>query len=183
MGAKVFVLLRLNRFAATIGTFAAKVQKTVRAMERAGKNPYRVMGVRKVWSHWMVRMSVFRKYYAEHLAPTVRRIRPEWNGNRLLSETGCFLLADVCRLLPFTTHQLRYQAKNRANARIALGVWKDPDLGGLGRFGSAFGEEIQVSQRFSSVECGSWAKDHWHLIFYTIALGNSPAGMITGIFN
>jgi len=106
-----------------------RIKKTVRAMERAGKNPYRVMGVRKVWSHWMVRMSVFRKYYAEHLAPTIRRIRPEWNANRLLSETGRFLLADVCRLLPFTTHQLRYQAKTHANARIALGVWKDPDLG------------------------------------------------------
>jgi len=110
-----------------------RIKRIVRELQANGESPYRVVGVRKVWSHWLVRMSVFRHYYAKHLAPTVRQIQPDWNANRLLSETGRFLLADVCKLLPFTTHQLRYQSKNHPNARAALGVWKDPDLGAFRR--------------------------------------------------
>jgi hypothetical protein len=45
-----------------------------------------------------------------------------------LNQDGLFLLTDVCRLIPFSTHQLRYQAKRNRNAREEYGIWKDADL-------------------------------------------------------
>jgi len=105
------------------------VKKAARAIAASGGCAYQVMGVRKVWNHWAVRMKVFRDYYEAHLKPTVRRIEPGWNGNHLLKQKGIFLLADVCRFLPFNSHQLRYQAKKHPNPRKAYGMWKDKKIG------------------------------------------------------
>jgi hypothetical protein len=106
-----------------------KIKKASRALQTNGQNPYQVMGVRKVWNHWVVRMTVFREYYKAHLAPTVRPIRKEWNANQLLEQEGRFLLSDVCKLLPFKAHQLRYQSKNNPKTRREYGVWKDEKTG------------------------------------------------------
>jgi len=108
---------------------STKVKQAARAIAAAGQCPYRVMGARKVWNHWAVRMSVFRGYYLEHFAPVVRRVEADWNGNRLLQEKGLFVLADVCHRLPFNAHQLRYQAKTNPDSRRQYGIWKDPAIG------------------------------------------------------
>ncbi len=86
------------------------------------------MGVKKIWNHWVVRMSVFANYYRANLVSKVDRINPNWDGNYLLKQKGLFLLSEVSKLIPFTTHQLRYQAKKNPNAREEIGIWKDPDL-------------------------------------------------------
>jgi len=119
----------LKDIVAKLELTSAQVKKAARSIAAAGQCPYRVMGARKVWNHWAVRMTVFRAYYAKHLAPTVRRIEADWNGNRLLQEKGIFALAEVCRKLPFNAHQLRYQAKTNPDARREYGIWKDPDRG------------------------------------------------------
>ena len=105
------------------------VKKAAREIAASGRCPYQVMGARKVWNHWTVRMKVFGDYYKAHLMPMVRQVEAGWNGNQLLTQKGTFLLADVCRLLPFTSHQLRYQAKKHPDSRKAYGIWKDGDIG------------------------------------------------------
>ena len=105
------------------------IKKRARAMRRAGQSPWRKMGVRKIWNHWFIRMKVFAPYYRRHLVSRVRAVPPDWNANILLREHGIFYLAEVCRLIPFTPQQLRYQAKRRADPRTELGIWKDEDLG------------------------------------------------------
>ena len=110
-----------------LGLRVAHIQKHMQRLEQNGANPYQVMGVRKVWSHWVVRMTVFASYYREHLVHCVRAVDPGWDSNQLLHQAGVFSLADVCRKLPFTAHQIRYQAKKIDDAKATMGVWKDTE--------------------------------------------------------
>ena len=119
----------LKDIAAILEIDSAVIKKRARAMVEAGKSPWRVMGARKIWNHWIIRMKVFSPYYRRRLISHVRAIPPEWNGNILLGQHGIFYLTDVCRLIPFTPQQLRYQAKRNPDARTELGIWKDVELG------------------------------------------------------
>jgi hypothetical protein len=105
-----------------------KVKKKAKEMEEHGRSPWEVMGCRKIWSHWMVRMKVFAPYYRKHLVPKVKRVEPHWDGNTLLSKKGHYLLTEVCKKLPFTSHQIRYQANKVKNPKQQYGMWKDKDL-------------------------------------------------------
>ena len=111
-----------------LGMDPGKIKKKAKTLEARGKNTYREMGVRKMWNHWVVRMKVFAPYFREHLIPLTRAIDPEWDGNTLLAQKGRFLLTEVAAMIPFSTHQLRYQAKKIANARQTMGVWKDETM-------------------------------------------------------
>jgi len=86
------------------------------------------MGIGKTWNHWIVRMKVFAPYYRKNLVPKARRIPKEWDGNTLLKQKVTYYLTDVCSLIPFTPHQIRYQAKKNAKSKKEIGVWKDKDL-------------------------------------------------------
>lgn len=125
----------------------AKVKRKVRELQRQGLNPWLEMGVRKIWNHWVVRMTVFAPYYRQHLVSKVRRLEPDWDGNALLTQKGLFHLADVCKLIPFSAHQLRYQAKRHADARHTIGVFKDPELKGYLVDMAVFSEWILVVWR------------------------------------
>ena len=120
----------LKDIVTTLDLDAAKLKRKVREMRAAGRNPWREMGVRKIWNHWVVRMTVFAPYYRKHLVSKVRRLEPSWDGNALLTQKGLFHLADVCKLIPFSAHQLRYQAKRRAHSRREIGVFKDAEVKG-----------------------------------------------------
>ncbi|CAM2008006.1 hypothetical protein [Acanthopleuribacter pedis] len=109
---------------------AAKIKRLVRQMREDGKNPWVLAGIRKVWNHWVIRMTVFAPFYRENLRRTYKKVDPNWDGNTLLSQEGVFYLSDVCKLIPFSAHQLRYQAKKMANSREKIGVFKDPDTKG-----------------------------------------------------
>lgn len=106
-------------------TGAAK--RVSKHFQKLGKNVYEEIGLRKVMGHWMIRMSKFAPYYRQAYPVNYREVNPEWDGNELLAETGIFLLSDVCRLLPFSGHQLRYQAKQLKNPHKAIGVFTDPN--------------------------------------------------------
>ncbi|CAM2009594.1 hypothetical protein [Acanthopleuribacter pedis] len=93
-----------------------------------GRDPYRVMGVRKVLGAWYLRMSVFAPYYRAHLVPIFRSVNPTWDKNTLLEQDGVFLLSDIQHITPFSGHQLRYQARRLAKPRETMGVYKDPEL-------------------------------------------------------
>jgi hypothetical protein len=105
-----------------------KVKKKAKELEVKNQSSWEVMGTRKVWSHWMVRMKVFAPYYKRHLIPKVKPVNPTWDGNELLNQKGKFLLTEVCKKLPFTSHQIRYQANKNKNAKTEYGMWKDKDL-------------------------------------------------------
>ena len=105
-----------------------KVKKKAKEIEAKGLSTWDVMGARKVWNHWILRMTVFAPYYRKNLVSRVRSIEDTWDGNRLLTEKGLFFLTDVCRLIPFSTHQLRYQAKRNPRSKKEYGIWKDPEL-------------------------------------------------------
>lgn len=105
-----------------------KVKKRAKELESQNLSPWRIMGCRKIWSHWMVRMKVFAPYYRKHLVPKVSKVQEHWDGNTLLSQKGKYLLTEVCKKLPFTSHQIRYQANKSKNAKVEYGMWKDKDL-------------------------------------------------------
>lgn len=104
---------------------SSEFKKEARSIEKAGHNPWDVMGIRKTWTHWQVRMKKFAPYYRAHRLPKIRRVDPEWDGNTLLSQKGRFYLTDVCEKIPFSTHQIRYQVRRCDNPRDEYGVWKD----------------------------------------------------------
>lgn len=111
-----------------------------------GGDPYREMGLRRLFGHWVVRMSVFAPFYHAQLKPSYDRLDPNWDGNDLIHQSGTYVLADVCKLLPFSAHQLRYRAKHEADARTEMGVYRDPKT-----------NQYLVDMRIF----GPWAKRIW----------------------
>lgn len=105
-----------------------KVKRRANEIQKKGESPWEVMGVRKMWTHWIVRMSVFAPYYKKHFEPRISRIDPAWDGNTLLKQEGTFLLTSVCKLIPFSAHQLRYRAKRNPDSKAEYGIWKEKDL-------------------------------------------------------
>lgn len=104
---------------------SSEFKKEARALEKMGQDPWDVMGIRKTWTHWQVRMIRFAPYYRAHRLPKIRSVEKEWDGNDLLSQTGRFYLTDVCEKIPFSTHQIRYQVRRCEDPRNEYGVWKD----------------------------------------------------------
>ncbi len=105
-----------------------KVKKKAKEIVERNGSPWEVMGARKVWNHWIVRMKVFGPFYLKNLVSKVRKLESDWDGNTLLKQKGLFYLTDVCKLIPFSTHQLRYQAKRNPNAKENIGIYKDEEI-------------------------------------------------------
>ena len=102
------------------------LKKEIARIKKSGKDPYSITGVRKVWQHWMVRMKVFAPYYRQYLVLPFNRLPKDWDANTLLSQSeGIYLLTDICTIIPFTTYQIRYQAKKLNDSKKVMGVWKD----------------------------------------------------------
>ncbi len=74
---------------------ARAAKKQAKQLKTQGLNPWVTMGLRKIWNHWLVRMSVFAPYCQEHLAMKWRAILEEWDANRLLRAKGVFKMAEV----------------------------------------------------------------------------------------
>lgn len=104
---------------------SSEFKKEARALEKMGQDPWEVMGIRKTWTHWQVRMIRFAPYYRAHRLPKIRTVEKEWDGNDLLSQKGRFYLTDVCEKIPFSTHQIRYQVRRCEDPQQEYGVWKD----------------------------------------------------------
>ena len=105
---------------------SADFKKKAADLELGGQSAWEVMGIRKAWTHWIVRMKKFGHYLKNNSLPRIQEVKGEWDGNQLLSMKGQFYLSDVCEKIPFTSHQIRYQARQNENAREEFGVWKDP---------------------------------------------------------
>lgn len=105
-----------------------KVKRRANELKKKGKSAWEIMGVRKMWTHWIVRMSIFAPFYKKHFQSKVKPLDPSWDGNTLLKQKGIFLLTSVCKLIPFSAHQLRYRAKTNPKADTEYGIWKEKDL-------------------------------------------------------
>ena len=105
-----------------------KVKRKANELIKKDENPWEIMGVRKMWTHWIVRMAVFAPYYRQHFRSKISQVDASWDGNTLLRQEGIFLLTAVCKLIPFSAHQLRYRAKTNPRSAEEYGIWKEPEL-------------------------------------------------------
>ena len=103
----------------------ADFKKKAIDLERAGQSPWETMGLRKAWTHWIVRMKKFGEFLANNAMPCIHEVDPSWDGNQLFDQKGQFYLADVCEKIPFSAHQIRYQVRQNKDSRKEFGVWKD----------------------------------------------------------
>ena len=115
----------LKDVAQKLQVHSSEFKKEARSHEREGRNSWEVMGIRKTWTHWQVRMKKFAPYYRAHRLPKIQKVEPHWDGNTLLSQEGRFYLTDVCEKIPFSTHQIRYQVRRCPNPKEEYGVYKD----------------------------------------------------------
>jgi len=115
----------LKDVAQKLQVHSSEFKKEARALEKEDKNPWEIMGIRKTWTHWQVRMKRFSPYYQAHRLPKIQTVEKHWDGNTLLSQTGRFYLTDVCEKIPFSTHQIRYQVRRCEDPKDEYGVWKD----------------------------------------------------------
>jgi len=104
---------------------SADFKKRASDIEIAGKSPWEIMGIRKAWTHWIVRMKKFGEYISKNAMRRIREVDETWDGNEMLSQPGQFYLTDVCEKIPFSAHQIRYQCRRNKNSRTEFGVWKD----------------------------------------------------------
>ena len=94
-----------------------------------GGDSWTQIGVRKAWTHWIVRISVFREWFHRPDTIIVHTVDRSWSTATLLSQTGYFSLREVCTKIPFNHQEVRSQAQQNPNTRIEYGVWKDEDMG------------------------------------------------------
>ena len=127
-----------------------KVKRKANELKKKDISPWDSMGVRKMWTHWIVRMSVFAPYYREHFRSKIKPIDPNWDGNTLLKQDGIFLLTAVCKLIPFSAHQLRYRAKTNPKSSDEYGIWKEAEI-------NAFVVDMKV---FSQWIKGLWSGEY-----------------------
>jgi len=81
-------------------------------------------GIRKIWTHWVVKMEVFANTYEEHLKPEFERIDKYKSKKELLTSNKVFQATDVCRVFSFHRGRLRQILLNKSSDRIDIGVWK-----------------------------------------------------------
>ena len=113
----------LKDVARKLGVKPSILKESARLLELEGEDPWEVMGIRKTWTHWQVRMTTFSTYYLTHRP--ARRVEAHWDANTLLSQKGAFKLTDVCEKIPFLPHQIRYRARCCADPKEEYGVYKD----------------------------------------------------------
>ena len=63
-----------------LGIETPKVIKKGKELADKGKSPWEEMGLRKIWTHWGVRMKVFGPFYNKYLKPRYQHVQPDWAG-------------------------------------------------------------------------------------------------------
>lgn len=104
------------------------MQREAKKLEDGGQDPYLVMGLRKVWSHWMIRMTQFAPYYRSHLQARFAKLPEDCDLSWLLGRKETYRLSDVCLILPVQAHRLKYQAQSLPDSRGTMGVYRDAAL-------------------------------------------------------
>lgn len=117
----------LKDIAKALDLSPADLKRRAHNFEDKGFDPWDQMGVRKTWSHWIVRMTKFSPYFRKFMLPRLNAVDPKWDSNEMLSKKGIFYLSEVCEKLPITPHHIKYQVRRNKHPREEYGVWKDPE--------------------------------------------------------
>lgn len=117
----------LKDVAAQLRLDSTKIKNSALALQQEGQSPWTVMGVKKVWNNWVIRMKVFAPYYEANFKPPYQPLPSHWDMAELLRHKGCYLMSEAIKILPFNDHQLRYLVRKYPDSRKRVGVWKDPD--------------------------------------------------------
>lgn len=115
----------LKDLESTLDINKIEVIRDYRKSPRIPGEAWTEIGVRKMWTHFIVRMKFFAPYYRKTIRAKAQKVRPEWDANDLLQQDGIFKMVDVAKKLPFSGHQLRHQAKQTRDSREAIGIWKE----------------------------------------------------------
>ncbi len=146
-------LFYLKDVARVLDLDPVKLRILARRLQQEGQS-WEVLGARKAFKHWMIRMRTFATYYRENLRPNYRKVKEEWDTNTLLAQPGVFLLSQVCKHLPFSVLQMRYQANRIEDPRQKIGIWQD-------EISKNYLVEMEVfSQWIKRVWDGSFESDH-----------------------
>jgi len=95
----------------------------VRGQEKAGRDPWSTVGVRRIWNTWHVQMPAFALYYKRHIQPPYAQVPGEWDANAVIAAAGVYRLADICCLIPYTEHQIKAAIRSFDDPRNESGVW------------------------------------------------------------
>ena len=133
---------------------ANRIIKRARTLQTEGKPPWQVMGVRKMWNHYMVRMKIFTPYFEAHFKEKWQTVDSSLDGNTLLKQKGIFPLSEVCRHIPFSLYQINYQRKKMCDSRTECGVWKDEETNRLLVDMEIFAPWIKALWRGEFKNCG-----------------------------
>ncbi len=101
------------------------LKRRAHTFEDKGRDPWEIMGVRKTWSHWIIRMTRFSPYFRKFMLPRLNAVESKWDSNEMLAQKGIFYLSEVCEKLPLTPHHIKYQVRRNKKSREQFGVWKD----------------------------------------------------------
>jgi len=100
------------------------IKRRAEAIQDSGRSTWEVMGCRKIWNHWYVRMKVFAPYYLTNFRPSVVCLSPDWSVNEILAQEGVFALSDVSKRLNIKASSVRYLVKKSPNSKTEMGIWK-----------------------------------------------------------
>ncbi len=117
----------LEEVVKTLDIDSGKLKGLVQDWIAADKDIWRLMGIRKMWGQWIVRMSVFAPFYQRILAPRARPIPLHWDAETLLRQNGWFFLNEVCARLSYSLHKLQVHIRKLDYPRETIGLWKDPE--------------------------------------------------------
>lgn len=118
----------LEEVVKTLDIDSKNLEQLIEDMLAADKDIWRLMGIRKIWGHWIVRMAVFAPFYHGVLAQKIRKIPDHWDAGILLKQSGWFFLRDVCGVLSLSVYKLHSHLRKQTHPRETVGVWKDPRL-------------------------------------------------------
>jgi len=103
-----------------------ELKQMLHELEKDGKSTWKIMGIRRRWTDWVVKMQKFKSFIKSMRYSQLRSVQEEWDANELLSKKGRFYLTDVCEKLPFSTEQLRYKVRKSENPAQEFGISKHP---------------------------------------------------------
>jgi len=82
----MFFLKDISRL---LGIDSIEIKKRARALREINKSAYKVMGAKKVWNHWVIRMGTFAPYYHRSLKP-LQPVGEDWSLEILLTKKVSF---------------------------------------------------------------------------------------------
>ncbi len=116
----------LKDVASKLPLSSPELKQLVHELEEEGKSTWKIMGIRRTWTDWIVKMQKFKSYIKKKKIVQLRSVEDGWDANEMLSKKGQFYLIDVCKKLPITTEQIRYKVRKSKDSLQEFGISRHP---------------------------------------------------------